>query len=666
MKKTGRKLFALLLAFVMLAAAVPFSAAAEDEFELEYSVRHENYNPNTGEYDDYYVHITGYTGEAVGEITIPDEIGGNPVTTIREHAFRGADKITKIKFGKNVFEINESAFEGCVGLTELTVPGNVGHIDKKAFAGCTSLKSVKIGEGFRKLWEDAFKDCTALESVELPESLEQLDGFEGCSSLKTINIPSGITVIKDFEGCSSLESITLPEGTKEIPTYAFKDCTSLKKIVIPEKVRVIGVEAFKNCTSLAEIVFSEHSHLSSIGFDAFTNTAFYNDKANWEDGVFYLGNCAVGSADDISGKCKIKDNTTVLVDRLFENRKGITEVILPEGVRTIGNDAFLGCEALEKVEFPSTDIGYLGSGAFLGCLSLKKVVIYSVDLMSKDTFFNCPSLEDITIIKGNPNCSTIDGVLFTSSETTLECYPEAKAGKTYVIPEHVRYIGQWAFGNNQNIKTLVIPEGVSSIGADAFRRMKSLKYINLPKGITKINTTTFAECPSLEYISIPENVKYIDRGAFSYCENLRSVALSEGLETIDMFAFCGCPNLKKIAVPKSVTGIYAGAFGFEEFEQYTSKKVEGFTIYGYSGTAAERYATSYKFDFKDISRYVPDPVPEPEPDEEPEPQPPVDPSEDCDCRCHKGGIQNFIYKIFRIFWKIFKTNEYCKCGAKHY
>ncbi len=56
-------------------------------------------------------------------------------------------------------------------------------------------------------------------------------------------------------------------------------------------------------------------------------------------------------------------------------------------------------------------------------------------------------------------------------------------------------------------------------------------------------------------------------------------------------------------------------------------------------------------------------------DEQEEPEPPEqpdDPSATCTHICHKGGISAFFYKIARFFWKLFKTNKYCSCGAAHY
>ena len=150
-----------------------------------------------------------------------------------------------------------------------------------------------------------------------------------------------------------------------------------------------------------------------------------------------------------------------------------------------------------------------------------------------------------------------------------------------VLKKGVTSISSWGFGCkigddsaplnfNCLIKSVKIPNTVKTIGADAFWH-----------------------CTSIKKISIPNSVKSIANDAFGECKNLSKVKLSRKLKTIKSFAFSDCPKLKKITIPKSVKKIGKKAFGYKSY----SKRIKCFTIKGYKGTAAEKYAKKNKFKF---------------------------------------------------------------------
>ena len=82
---------------------------------------------------------------------------------------------------------------------------------------------------------------------------------------------------------------------------------------------------------------------------------------------------------------------TCLPEELFANRDDIVEVVLPEGVKVISNNAFENCQRLEKVEFPST-LERIESEAFLNCFNLKSAQ-YGKDVKIDPTSFKgCANL----------------------------------------------------------------------------------------------------------------------------------------------------------------------------------------------------------------------------------------------------------------------------------
>ncbi len=94
-------------------------------------------------------------------------------------------------------------------------------------------------------------------------------------------------------------------------------------------------------------------------------------------------------------------------------------------------------------------------------------------------------------------------------------------------------------------------------------------------------------------VKIPNSIIKIDDYAFEKCYSLKNFKLCKKLKTINKNAFLGCKKLKKITIPKSVKKIGKKAFGYKSY----SKKIKGFTIKGYKGTAAEKYAKKNKFKF---------------------------------------------------------------------
>lgn len=123
-----------------------------------------------------------------GEIVIPDEIGGYPVTHIGRGLFSMEKKLKSVVIGKNVVNIGRRAFAGCLGLKKLTVPGNVKIIEDLAFKGCVRLSELKLEEGISHIGRSSFGQCMALKKVEMPESVKTLaeDAFEDCPFLNII------------------------------------------------------------------------------------------------------------------------------------------------------------------------------------------------------------------------------------------------------------------------------------------------------------------------------------------------------------------------------------------------------------------------------------------------------------------------------------------------
>jgi len=189
--------------------------------------------------------------------------------------------------------------------------------------------------------------------------------------------------------------------------------------------------------------------------------------------------------------------------------------------------------------------------------------------------------------------SSIDGKTVTSIKESAFDWNDDIVEVT--IPGSVTTIGFMAFANCSNLKKVVLNKGITTIEGSAFSYCTSLSSITIPEGISVIDTRTFEECTSLQSVSIPKSVTVIKDYAFSFCDSLTNVTLPDNVAYIDQGAFYSC-SMKSVTIPKSIKEIGYSAFGFLDRKDAESK-IAGFTVKGYTGTAAEQYAKNNSFSF---------------------------------------------------------------------
>ena len=257
---------------------------------------------------------------------------------------------------------------------------------------------------------------------------------------------------------------------------------------------------------------------------------------------------------------------------MFGKCTGLKKVTLKNGVRSIGEDAFRDCSSLESVIFENTVLEKISDGAFWGCSALSSIALPdSVTEIERNAFF----------------------------ETGL---------RNIQLPEKLTLIGGGAFCNCKNLKQVQLPPQLKELGEGAFFNCENLAQIQLPSQLNKLGGDAFRDCTSLDKIDIPAGLKQIESATF--CNTgLTSVTLHEGLTKIEDWAFHDCLKLKKIRIPKSVTDIGGLALGIRYNRGNGAEEVipGGFTVEGYTGSAAERYVKRmhqcenlYHVFFKDV------------------------------------------------------------------
>ena len=212
---------------------------------------------------------------------------------------------------------------------------------------------------------------------------------------------------------------------------------------------------------------------------------------------------------------------------------GIVIVKISNGVTSVGNDAFAGCENLTSVIIPNS-VTSIGDYAFSNCTNLTSVTIpNSVTSIGGDAFFYCISLTDVAI----PDSVTDIGTLAFSYCINLT---------SIIIPSSVTNIGDYAFSNCTNLTSVTIPNSVTSTGKGALSGCTSLVSITIPDSVTSIDDYTFEGCTSLTDIIIPNGVTSIGDYVFRWCENLTNITIPSSVTNIGDSTFGDCDKLTDV------------------------------------------------------------------------------------------------------------------------
>ncbi len=559
--------------------------------------------------DGTFYSVTGIGTCTDNELIIPGTYNNKPVKEIGDEAFKNNTSITSVVIPDSVTSIVRSAFRDCSSLTSVTIGNGVISIGYYAFGGCTSLNAVYItdiakwyaidfnnfdanplynaknlylnGElvtdlvipdGVISIGYYAFGGCTSLISVTIPDSVTSIGGaaFNGCSSLNAVYITDiakwcaidfgGTDSHFRYKGTNPLEyaknlylngelvtDLVIPDGVISIGDDAFYGCSSLTSVTIPDSVTSIGHFAFEDCSSLTSVTIG--NGVTSIGNNAFSdcsslNAVYITDIAKW---------CAI----DFGGSGA---NPLYYAKNLYLNGELVTDLVIPDGVTSIGNYAFYNCTSLTSVTIPDS-VTSIGEDAFNGCSSLISVTIPdSVTSIGESAFYGCWGLTSATIDNGVTSIG--DYAFYNCSSLT-----------SVTIPDSVTSIGVQAFYNCSSLTSITIGNSVTSIGDDAFSVCSSLTSITVDKNNTaykSINGNLYTKDGKtlVQYaigktdtsFTIPDSVTSIGNYAFAYCSSLTTVTIGNGVTNIGDYAFIGCWGLTSITIPDSVTSIGSYAF----------------------------------------------------------------------------------------------------------
>ncbi len=329
-----------------------------------------------------------------------------------------------------------NTFQGS-SITSLTVPASVERIADYAFEGSQLTSITFLGNAIKTIGEYAFSNIP-MTGISLPNGVEAIGAraFEN-TPLATIELPGSLQTIGDYAfSQTSIKHIDIPEGVKTIGEYVFRNGQEkLESINLPSSLETIGDSAFYT-TALTEITLP--SGIKSLGSNLFADAPLH--KLTWDVRFSMdMGDISAKTHPFYSVRAQIDtfyigNNAVHLPDGLCQNM-GIAEIVIPEGVQTIGAQCFDGCY-FDILAIPAS-VKNIGERAFIR--------EYSVDA-------------------ANTAYCDVDGVLFSKDKTELLCYPHYRYGN-YSIPEGVSKVSIWAFGEMSRVD---IPVSVRTLGLDIF------------------------------------------------------------------------------------------------------------------------------------------------------------------------------------------------------
>jgi len=327
--------------------------------------------------------------------------------------------------------------------------------------------------------------------------------------------------ITGYTGTNS--NVVIPDTISDLPVTgigngAFTNyCFQLSSVTIPDSVTSIGNFAFYYCIGMNSVTMG--NNVSNIGSGAF--------EACWSLTNF-----------------TIPDSVTSIGDSVFAY-SGLTSVTIGNGVTSIGASAFSAC-SLTSVTIGNGVIS-IGASAFSYCGNLRSVSIpSSVTNIGNEAFLRCDSLTAITVDADNSAFSSLDGVLFDRSQTTLILFPGGKTG-SYTVPNGVTSIADYAFYWCRGLTNATIGNSVTNIGASAFFAC-GLTSVTIGNGVTSIGDRAFVGNTSLRSVTIGNSVNSIGYWAFGNCPSA-GVYFQGNAPVVDPTAFSVDSNLTVYYLP---------------------------------------------------------------------------------------------------------------------
>lgn len=491
------------------------------------------------------------------------------VVRIGDDAFRSCRDLKSVTFSKNLISIGESAFDFCTSLIDVTIPGSVTSVGNYAFCECFSLLSLTIPDTVTSIGKGLLQNCSEVSVFGKKGSYAESyandnhipfieDAFSGATGECTWKVTgAGGLVISGYGNMEDylvggqpwrnkkITSVNIKNGVTGIGDYAFYLLPDLKSMMIPESVTHVGKLLCSNCEQLTCIRIAPD-------------------------------NPTFDSRDNCSAIIETKSGRLVA---------GCSNTVIPNGVTSISDYAFYGCEKLSDVLIPDT-VTSIGNYAFYGCGYLRSVIIpFSVTSVGRYAFYNCDNLWNVFV---SDSVTDIGEAAFDYDFEHSNPYLHVTVvagsyAENYMNEHNIRKCSSLSVtdrGSTGGCIWLLQGKNISVFGSGEMGNYPN--SLALPWGNDTVRVAF-----------VNKGVTSVGKCAFKNNKNLKQTILSETVTSINSFAFYGCTSLEMVVIPPSVTSIGESAFS----------NCNNLTIYGIKGSLAEIYATQHHISFSDVCPY---------------------------------------------------------------
>ena len=219
-------------------------------------------------------------------------------------------------------------------------------------------------------------------------------------------------------------------------------------------------------------------------------------------------------------------------DNAFDNRFLTGPLVLPEGLDSIGKEAFQK-NYITEVTIPES-VRAIGVTAFYDNQSLKSVTLNnSMESISQSLFNYCQKL---AVVHGGKNVKIVNQSAFSNCDSLRSI--------SDITPVT---INSSAFYNCRKLESLNFSR-IKSIGYESFYYCFGLKEADLTT-LTSINNRSFIACTGLKKVTFGNDITTIKSEAFNSCDALEEVVLGSSINSLESNCFYSTKNaLKRVYI----------------------------------------------------------------------------------------------------------------------
>ncbi|WP_165253408.1 leucine-rich repeat domain-containing protein, partial [Adlercreutzia sp. ZJ304] len=518
--------------------------------------------------------------------------------TIKGYAFTSVPIAGELSIPEGVENIGSSVFGNNVDITKLTIPSTATNLAIDVAYGLSGATEILVASGN--------PNYTSVDGALFTKDMTTLMRYPASNPRTEYEIPYGVKTLAKgaFAGMKNLENIVIPNSVETLGNALFHYSSKLKTVRMSSSVKNVDSKIFSDTPALTEITWLSfptgdvskqafwhyYSHeLPQVtvkvaeGTEAQWESYFPPDPVRVEKGLppryKFVGESGIGATETgletsdftytslgdgtysvapksgVSFEGRVADiaadvnnyhiAVTTIANNAFEN-SGITGVNLPQGLKTIGDEAFYGCSGLTSITFPNTLVeigssafqdtkftsislpsslrtikGYaftsvpiagelsipegvenIGSSVFGNNVDITKLTIPSTATnLAIDVAYGLSGATEILVASGNPNYTSVDGALFTKDMTTLMRYPASNPRTEYEIPYGVKTLAKGAFAGMKNLENIVIPNSVETLGNALFHYSSKLKTVRMSSSVKNVDSKIFSDTPALTEIT---------------------------------------------------------------------------------------------------------------------------------------------------------------------